>query len=129
MTTSKLVTGRIYERGIPRIVTGWLMQHSNLNGKGADALVPVTLLTEDGERFRNVLTRVVDVLGIKVRTFTNFTDHMLWRVAEIDMGGLGERALAELAYRERLALKEKVREQSARLEGSKRAADMLTGRV
>lgn len=125
MTTSKLVTGRLYERGMPRIVTGWLVQHPNLNGKGADVLVPVTLLTEDGERFRNVLTRVVDVLGIKVRTFTNFTDHMLWRVAEINMGGLGERALAELAYRERQELKVKVAEKSARLETSQRAAVLL----
>lgn len=123
--TTKLVTGRLYENGIPRIVTGWPVQLPNLTGKAADALVPVTLLTEDGERFRNVLTRVIDVLGIKVRTFTNFSDQMLWRVAEINMGGLEERALAELAYREALELKERVRIRSAKLEASQRAAAML----
>lgn len=125
MTTSKLVTGRLYERGIPRIVTGWLVQRPNLNGKAADVLVPVTLLTEDGERFRNVLTRVVDVLGANLRNFSRFTDHMLWRVAETNMGGLGDYALAELLYRERQELKAKVAERSARLEASQRAAAML----
>lgn len=129
MTTSKLVTGRVYERGVPRIVTGWLVQHPNLNGKGADALVPVTLLTEDGERFRNVVTRVVDLLGVKLRNFSHFTDHMLWRVAEINMGGLGEYALAELLYRERLAVAEKERIERAQLDISRHSADLLMGRV
>jgi hypothetical protein len=126
----KLITGEMYKaHGLRERVIGWLVQRPNLNGLGADTLVPVTLLTADGERYRNVLVRVIDILHAEPRNFAHFTDHMLWRVAEIDMGGLGERALAELAYRERLALKEKVREQSARLEGSKRAAAMLMGRV
>jgi hypothetical protein len=127
--TPQLITGYVYVRLIPQSVTGWLVQRPNLNGLGADKVVPVTLLTADGDRWRNVLVRVIDILGVEVRNFAHFTDHMLWRVAETDMGGLGERALAELAYRERLALKEKLREQSARLEGSKRAAAMLMGRV
>lgn len=129
MTTSKLVTGRLYERGIPRIVTGWLVQCPNLNGKAADTLVPVTLLTEDGERLRNVLTRVIDVLGVEVRHFDRFTDHMLLRVVETNMGGLDERAFAELLYRERQDLKVKAREESARLEASQRAAAMLKAGV
>lgn len=127
-TTPKLITGRVYANGEPKNVTGWLVQRPNLNGLGADTLVPITLLTAEGEKVRNVLVRVIDLLGAEPRNFAHFTDHMLWRVAEIDMGGLSERALAELAYRERLALKEKLREQSARLEGSQRAAAMLMGR-
>jgi hypothetical protein len=129
-TAPKLVTGEKYKAyGLREQITGWLVQHPNLNGLGADTLVPVTLLTAEGERFRNVLVCVIDVLHTEPRNFARFSDHMLWRVAEIDMGGLGERALAELAYRERLALTEKVREQSARLDASKRAAAMLMGRV
>jgi hypothetical protein len=127
--TPNLVTGRRYIEGEPHNVTGWLVQSPNLNGKAADTMVPVTLLTAEGEHFRDVLVRVIDVLHAKSRNFANFSDHMLWRVAETDMGGLGERALAELAYRERLALTEKAREQSARLTASQRAAAILTGRV
>lgn len=128
-TTPELVTGRLYERGVPRVVSGWLVQRPILNGKAADALVPVTLLTEDGEHLCNVLVRVIDVLGAKVRNLSRFSDHMLWRVAEINMGGLGEYALAELAYRERLALAEQKRIEQARLDISRHSANALMGRV
>src|SRR3954469_22869452 len=99
-TAPKLVTGVKYQSHCrsPKQVTGWLVQSPNLNGLGADTLVPVTLLTVEGERFRDVLVRVIDVLHAKSRNFANFSDHMLWRVAETNMGGLAERALAELAY-------------------------------
>jgi hypothetical protein len=127
--TPKLITGRRYIEGEPHNVTGWLVQRPNLNGLGADTLVPVTLLTAEGERFRDVLVLVIDILHTELRNFSHFSDHMLWRVAETNMGGLGERVLAELAYRERLALTEKAREQSARLAASQRAAAILTGRV
>jgi hypothetical protein len=127
--TPKLITGRHYVEGEPRNVTGWLVSRPNINGLSADSLVPVTLLTSEGERLRDVLVSVVDTLNVKPRTFHRFSDHMLWRVAETNMGGLAERALAELAYRERLALAEKAREQSARLVASQRAAAILMGRV
>lgn len=130
MTTPapKLIIGRAYTNGEPKPVVGWLVQRPNLNGKSADALVPVTLLTPEGERVRDVLVYMIDVVRAKPRHFGHFTDHMLWRIAETDMGGLGERVLAELAYRERRALTEKVREESARLAISRRAADALMGR-
>jgi hypothetical protein len=130
-TAPKLVTGVKYQSHCrsPKQVTGWLVQRPILNGRSADALVPVTLLTAEGERFRNVLVRVVDALGAEPRNFANFTDHMLWRVAETDMGGLGERVLAELAYRERLEIAEKERIECARLDISRRSADLLMGRV
>lgn len=130
MTTPapKLITGRAYTNGEPKPVIGWLVQRPNLNGKGADALVPVTLLTPEGERVRDVLVYVIDVVRAEPRNFGHFSDHMLWRIAETDMGGLGERVLAELAYRERLAQQEKAREEFARLAVSRRAADALMGR-
>lgn len=126
----KLITGEHYKPfGLREQVTGWLVQCPNLNGKAVDTLVTVTLLTAEGERLRNVLVRVIDVLGVPVRDFSSFSDHMLWRVAEIDMSGFGERAEAELAYRERLALAEKARIEQAKLDISRRAADLLMGRV
>jgi hypothetical protein len=128
-TAPKLVTGEKYKAyGLREQVTGWLVQRPNLNGLGADTLVPVTLLTAEGERFRNVLVRVIDILHAEPRNFANFSDHMLWRVAETDMGGLGERVLAELAYRERMELEEKARIERARLDISHRSADALMGR-
>lgn len=126
---SKLITGRQYVAGEPHNVTGWLLQRPNTRGMDFDSLVPVTLLTTDGERLRDVLVRVLDVVCGEPRDFTHFTDHMLWRVIETNMGGLSERAFAELAYRERLTLAEKAREESARLATSRRAADALMGRV
>jgi hypothetical protein len=129
-TAPKLVTGVQYQSHCrsPKQVTGWLVQRPVLNGLGIDTLVPVTLLTAEGERLRNVLVRVIDILHVDLRNFSHFTDHMLWRVAETDMGGLAERALAELTYRERLALAEKAREESARLAVSQRSAAILVGR-
>lgn len=128
-TASKLVTGRHYSEGEPRPITGYLTQCPSLNGLGGDRLVPVTLLTAEGEKVRNVLVRVIDVAGVKLRNFSLFSDHMLWRVAEINMGGLAEGALAELAYRESQKLAEQEREESARLALSRRSADALMGRV
>jgi hypothetical protein len=132
MTTPapKLVTGVKYQSHCrtPKQITGWPVQHPNLNGLGADTLVPVTLLTAEGERSRNVLVRVIDVLHTEPRNFANFSDHMLWRVAETNMGGLAERALAELAYRERMELEEKARIERARLDISRRSADALMSR-
>lgn len=126
---SKLITGRQYVAGEAHNVTGWLLQRPNTRGMDFDSLVPVTLLTTDGERLRDVLVRVLDVVCGEPRDFTHFTDRMLWRVIETNMSGLGERAFAELAYRERLTLAEKAREESARLATSRRAADALMGRV
>jgi hypothetical protein len=129
-TPPKLVTGERYQPyGIRESITGWLVQCPNLDGKGADVLVPVTLLTAEGERVRNVLVRVIDVLGVSIRDFSLFSDHMLWRVADIDMSGCGERALAELAHRQRAELEEAARIERARLDISRRAADLLMGRV
>jgi hypothetical protein len=125
----KLITGEKYKaHGLRERVIGWLVQRPNLNGLGADTLVPVTLLTVEGERVANVLVRVIDVLGAPVRDFSRSLDQMLWRVAEIDFHGYGEMALAELAYRERLALAEKARIEQARLDLSRRSADALMGR-
>ena len=105
------------------------MQRPNLNGFGADSLVPVILLTPEGEKVHNVLVRVIDVLGAPVRDFGRSLDQMLWRVAELDFHGYGEMALAELTYRERLALVYTARERSARLAAFRRDADALMGRV
>jgi hypothetical protein len=129
-TAPKLVTGVKYQSHCraPKQVTGWLVQCPNLNGKAADVLVPVALLTTEGERHSNVLVRVIDVLGAKPRNFANFTDHMLWRAAETNMGGLGERALAELAYRENQEIKSRQWAREAELAVSRRSADALVGR-
>lgn len=129
--TPKLISGVKYQSHCrtPQRVTGWLVQCPNLNGKGGDTLVPVTLLTAEGERYTNVLVRVIDVAGVKVRDFSGFSDHMLWRVADIDMSGCGERALAELAHRQHVELEEAARIERARLDISRRAADLLMGRV
>jgi hypothetical protein len=135
MTTPapKLITGVKYQSHCrtPQRVTGWLVQRPNLNGKSlsTDNLVPVTLLTAEGERFRNVLVRVIDILHTEPRNFANFSDHMLWRVAETDMGGLGERVLAELAYRESQEIQSRQRAHEAELAVSRRSADALMGRV
>jgi hypothetical protein len=127
-TTPKLITGRHYPGGDPRLVTGWLVQRPNLNGFGADSLVPVTLLTPEGEKVRDVLVRVIDVLGAPVRDFGCSLDQMLWRVAELDFHGYGEMALAELAYRESQELKGRQRAREAELAVSRRSADALMGR-
>lgn len=129
-STPKLIIGEKYEaHGLRTRVTGWLVRRPNLNGRSADSLVPVTLLTDEGEKVRNVLVRVIDVIGTEPRNFSHFTDHMLWRVAETDMGGLGEHALAELTYRERVLREYKAAEESARIAASRRSADVLMGRV
>jgi hypothetical protein len=128
-TAPKLVTGEKYKaHGLREQVTGWLVQRPNLNGLGADTLVPVTLLTVEGEHHRNVLVRVIDILHTEPRNFANFSDHMLWRVAETNMGGLGERVLAELAYRESQEIQSHQRAREAELAVSRRSADALMGR-
>lgn len=129
--SQKLITGVKYQPGCqtPKRVTGWVTHTANLNGKGGDELTTVTLLTADGERLTNVLVRVIDVAGVKVRDFSRFSEHMLWRVAEINMSGFGARALAELAHRERLEIAEKERIERVKRDISRRAADLLMGRV
>jgi hypothetical protein len=125
----KLVTGEKYKAyGLREQITGWLVQRPNLNGLGVDTLVPVTLLTAEGERVANVLVRVIDVLGAPVRDFSRSLDQMLWRVAEIDFHGYGEMALAELAYRESQEIKSRQRVREAELAVSRRSADALMGR-
>jgi hypothetical protein len=130
-TAPKLVTGVKYQSHCrsPKQVTGWLVQRPNLNGLGADTLVPVTLLTAEGEHHRNVLVRVIDILHTEPRNFANFSDHMLWRAAETNMGGLGDRVLAELAYRESQEIQSRQRAREAELAVSRRSADALMSRV
>jgi hypothetical protein len=130
-TAPKLITGVKYQSHCrtPRQVTGWLTHKSDPNGLSADSLLPVTLLTAEGEKIPNVLVRVIDVLGLSVRDFSRSTEQMLWRVAELDFHGYGELAFAELAYRERQELEAKEREVAARLADSRRNADLLMGRV
>lgn len=128
-TAPRIITGRHYTKGAPRFVTGWPTKVPNLNGKAADTLVPVTVLTDNGEVVRDVLVRAIDVVGVTVRDFRGFTERMLWRIVEKNMSGCAELAFAELGRREREEIKERVRQESARLEASRRAADALMGRV
>lgn len=128
-STPRIITGRRYVGEQYFFATGWLIHKPNLNGYGADALVPVTLLTTDGEIVRDVLARVIDIAGITPRDFRNFTERMLWRVIETDMSGCAQFAFAELGRRERHEIEQREREVADRIARSRRAADMLTGRV
>lgn len=126
---AKLITGERFVAGQPQLVQGFLDHKPNLTGKGVDDLTLVVLLTPEGDRIANVMVRVIDVLGVRPRNFSLFTDHMLWRVAETDMSDLGELALATLARREKLARQEDERERSEVLAKSRRDANALMGRV
>lgn len=128
-TAPRIITGRHYVEGQPHYVTGWPIKVPNLNGKAADTLVPVTVLTADGEVFRDVLVRAIDVMGVTVRDFRGFTERMLWRVIETNMSDCAELAFAELRRRERAEIEQREREVADRLARSRRAADALMGRV
>src|SRR5438132_1240474 len=114
-TAPRIITGRRYVGEQYFFATGWLVRTPNLHGKAADTLVPVTLLTADGEVVRDVLVHVIDVVNIVPRSFGNFTERMLWRVIETNMSGCADMAFAELGRRERREVEQRECEVADRL--------------
>lgn len=101
-TPPQQITARIYVQGEPVHVQGYVTaKHLGGRSFGADEFVMVDILTADGDTIYNALARWIDVCCIEPRDFGRFTEHMLWRVIEKDMGGCAELAFVELLRREK----------------------------
>jgi hypothetical protein len=101
---SSTITGEIYRRGgNTTAVTGWPIGSSTPYASAGVWYVDVHLLTADGTVVDGVKVRAEKLDGVRVRPMPRYSDDdaFLWRVAERNLLGQGERAFAELAWRER----------------------------
>lgn len=91
------INGVTYDHGQPRPVTGFPIRRSAATG----TVVFADLLAADGTIVYGAQVDPSDLVGIQVAPLrSSATDSFLWTVALKDIGGWGDRCMAELAHRE-----------------------------
>jgi hypothetical protein len=96
-TSLAAISGVTYDHGQPRPVAGFPIRR----GATTSTVVFVDLLATDGTIVYGAQVDPSELNGIQVVPLrSSATDALLWKVAIENIGGWGNRSLAELAYRE-----------------------------